>query len=411
MERFLKRIFGVVPNTLKDVDIVLGGRDLIITGGNGSGKTSFLRELYRKADLLIAGKKKADIPNIVESIENQKKYLAMLIKGTSEYASASSVFEQLQKQLEDVVGGLSLEIEDYLEFSSLLDNRMAVIAYFEAARTAQISHADTARGLKTEEDNYKSSNSKQKFGNNLEQHLVNLRNRRSLALTEDGDVELADRISGWFSSFEDSLRVLMEDDSTSLVFDSDRLKFSIVQEGKSPYTFQTLSSGYLAIFDVYADLLMRTEYFKVLPEELVGLVFVDEIDAHLHVSLQRLILPFLTRSFPLIQFVVTTHSPFVIMSVDDAVIFDISRNQQVDEDLSLYSYSSVMEGLLRTKTTSKLLDEVILKIASTVNSDVINYDELRGLLEKVKPVEAKLDSQSKAFYMKGVSALVDKECE
>ncbi|MBU6957576.1 ATP-binding protein [Pseudomonas sp. CVAP len=328
-------------------------------------------------------------------------------KGTSAYSNAMSMVEHYRKQLDDLSGGLNLEVKDGLAFSSLLDDRVAVLAYFEAARLASISHADTAKGVISEQERYKSVDVRQKLSGGLEQHLVNLRNRRSLALTEDNDKEFAAKILTWFHKFESDLKELMEDASTKLEFDSDRLKFTIAQTGKVPYTFQTLSSGYLAIFDIYADLLMRTEYFKVLPEELVGLVFIDELDAHLHVSLQRLILPFLTRSFPLVQFVVTTHSPFVIMSVDDAVIFDIGRNQQVDEDLSLYSYSAVMEGVLGTRTTSKLLDEIISRIASIVNSGDVNSEELSGLLEKIRPVEGKLDSQSRAFYMKGMNALLD----
>lgn len=42
-----------------------------------------------------------------------------------------------------------------------------------------------------------------------------------------------------------------------------------------------------------------------------GVVLIDEIDAHLHVSWQRRIGPWLTARFPRVQFLVTTHSPFI----------------------------------------------------------------------------------------------------
>ena len=42
-----------------------------------------------------------------------------------------------------------------------------------------------------------------------------------------------------------------------------------------------------------------------------GIALVDEIETHLHIDLQKKILPFLTNFFPKIQFIVTTHSPFV----------------------------------------------------------------------------------------------------
>lgn len=45
--------------------------------------------------------------------------------------------------------------------------------------------------------------------------------------------------------------------------------------------------------------------------ELEGVVAIDEVDAHLHPSWQRDIGPWFTRCFPLVQFVVTTHSPII----------------------------------------------------------------------------------------------------
>lgn len=46
-----------------------------------------------------------------------------------------------------------------------------------------------------------------------------------------------------------------------------------------------------------------------------GVVLIDEIDLHLHPKWQRVILPKLTSIFPNIQFIATTHSPFVVQSL------------------------------------------------------------------------------------------------
>jgi predicted ATP-binding protein involved in virulence len=165
----------------------------------------------------------------------------------------------------------------------------------------------------------------EKVGYNLEQHLLNLKTRYSFALTNDKNQALADTIDAWFEEFEKNLKYLLEDDSARLLFDSNKYKFSIKQNGKPPYTFQTLSAGYKAIFDVYADLLMRTKYFSISPTELEGVVFIDEIDSHLHISLQRLILPFFVESFPKVQFIVTTHSPFVLMSTKGILVFNLGK--------------------------------------------------------------------------------------
>lgn len=46
-----------------------------------------------------------------------------------------------------------------------------------------------------------------------------------------------------------------------------------------------------------------------------GIVLIDEIDLHLHPRWQRIIIPKLREHFPKVQFIVTTHSPFVLQSI------------------------------------------------------------------------------------------------
>ena len=49
-----------------------------------------------------------------------------------------------------------------------------------------------------------------------------------------------------------------------------------------------------------------------------GIILIDEVDAHLHVSWQKHIGDWMKTHFPLIQFVVTSHSPYVCQSADPA---------------------------------------------------------------------------------------------
>jgi hypothetical protein len=85
-----------------------------------------------------------------------------------------------------------------------------------------------------------------------------------------------------------------------------------------------------------------------------GIVLIDEIETHLHLELQRLILPMLTRVFPNIQFIVTTHSPFVLSSIKDAVAYDLEKKLRL-EDLTEYSYEALAEGYFKVKTESNFL--------------------------------------------------------
>jgi predicted ATPase len=84
---------------------------------------------------------------------------------------------------------------------------------------------------------------------------------------------------------------------------------------------QGLAAGYATVASLVLDLLRHlhhsfgAELFEASWEgascSLPGVVLVDEIEAHLHVSWQQKIGPWLCAHFPAIQFIVTTHSPFI----------------------------------------------------------------------------------------------------
>jgi predicted ATP-binding protein involved in virulence len=408
MEKYIVRITGAIPHTEKKVDIPLNGKNLIITGANGAGKTSLLKAVFNKTVLFIAQKKLADLPKIKQSLISQQESLKRNSKGTTQYSYSSEKVESLSKEIYDIENGINVIIPENIDYSIKYDERKAIIQYYEDKRMSNITEAKMAQGLSIELEENKTATHNENLGNKLEQHLLNLKTRRSLAITEDKDQLLANNIDAWFVHFENNLKKLLEDDSAKLLFNSDKNKFSIKQNEKEAYYFQTLSAGYKAIFDIYADLLMRTEYFKINPDSLRGVVFIDEIDSHLHVSLQRLILPFFIESFPSIQFIVTTHSPFVLMSTHDTIVFDIGKNEPITEDLSYYTYSAVMKGLWNVKAISKEVENEILEIAQIVNSNTRNNPRLKELIGKIRGREDTLDNESKTFYLLGVEAL--EEC-
>lgn len=79
-------------------------------------------------------------------------------------------------------------------------------------------------------------------------------------------------------------------------------------------------------------------------------VLIDEIENHLHPSMQREILPKLIKAFPTAQFIVTTHSPFVVNSVSDSSVYALkfNDNNKVDSyKLDFYDKASNALGILR----------------------------------------------------------------
>ena len=88
-----------------------------------------------------------------------------------------------------------------------------------------------------------------------------------------------------------------------------------------PNLFQ-LSTGEVQLLNLFLSIIK--DYDRSLGtlntlSDIKGIVVIDEIDAHLHTSYQREILPKLIQSFPNIQFVMTTHSPLFLIGMEETL--------------------------------------------------------------------------------------------
>ncbi len=93
--------------------------------------------------------------------------------------------------------------------------------------------------------------------------------------------------------------------------------------------FHQKSDGEKSIITLVADITYNLIISKYKAQNDVfasgGLVIIDEIDAHLHPTWQRKVVPMLTSMFPNIQFIITTHSPQVVSSVSSENLFVLSN--------------------------------------------------------------------------------------
>ncbi|NJL29318.1 MAG: AAA family ATPase [Thermoanaerobaculia bacterium] len=96
--------------------------------------------------------------------------------------------------------------------------------------------------------------------------------------------------------------------------------------------------------------------------DLSGLALIDEIDLHLHASLQRKIIPKLRAALPNVQFIVTSHSPLIISSFDrnELVLLDRQESdgvRQLDRQIFAFSTDEVYDWLMDTPPHSAALDQ------------------------------------------------------
>jgi hypothetical protein len=176
------------------------------------------------------------------------------------------------------------------------------------------------------------------------QFLVNRKVEQSFA-RDDGDQAAVAAIEAWFAELQDHLAHLLEDPGLSLHFDRKSFSVKLRYSDGREVSFAQLAQGHSAALNIFFELLIQsqalTEAFQSGP--ITGIVLIDEIETHLHIRLQELILPFLTDLFPSFQFVVATHSPAVIASIPDAVVYDLGKREATDSaDLQGVRYGTLM---------------------------------------------------------------------
>lgn len=392
-----------IPYSRKTVDIQLDGRSLIITGGNGCGKTSLITAIYNYLKKGIDAPSNNDHQHLKQQIKDYESRIKRIGRDDNGY-------DFYQKKLIEAQNRLK-EISDFNIETNTINNKntRSLLRFHSATRQSAISSPkQTPKHSVLVEQNQHFSNDKD-GSEFFESYLLSLKKNQSYAIAFDKDENEAQRIETWFDKVQTDLRSLFEDENLSLTFDTKTEKFYLHQDEKDRYTFQTLSAGYSSILSIYTDLIMRVEMWGVLPDNIQGIIFIDEIDAHLHVSLQKQILRFFIKSFPKIQFIVTTHSPFVVTSVTDSVIYDLTANEQII-DVSSYSYGVVMEEIFRVQPDSHALIDKLTYIDNLIkNLTSENIRELETLISSLASEKDNMSNDTQAFLDEAQLKLIKKK--
>lgn len=178
-------------------------------------------------------------------------------------------------------------------------------------------------------------------GGQLHQILVNLRTQQAYA-REEQDAAAAQALEEKIRTIENKFKILFEDEQLELVFHRDKIKYTLRTQ-QQDMEFDALPDGFNSLLHIWSSLWAEEEKLKQKTDDYYMFAFVDEIETHLHVSLQKRVLYFLTQFFPRVQFFVTTHSPLVLSSVDNAVIYDLSDHKRyLSKDLMGLNYGHLM---------------------------------------------------------------------
>lgn len=124
----------------------------------------------------------------------------------------------------------------------------------------------------------------------------------------------------------------LEKIEVSIYFDvqSDTL---VIKKEETGLPFHLLSDGYRNTLGMIADIAYRmAELNPHLTTKSPGIVLIDELDLHLHPKWQRHIVNDLKTIFPNCQFIITTHSPFIIQSLESGELLKLDETPEIEHD-------------------------------------------------------------------------------
>lgn len=154
----------------------------------------------------------------------------------------------------------------------------------------------------------------------------------------------------------------------------------------------SLSDGYRSIIALAGDLIWRLmQTFPHLedPTQADGVVLIDELGIHLHPTWQRRIATELRETFPDLQFIVATHSPFIAIGAgDDSLTLrfefdDLSDQVSIEKIESIANYD--VERVLRSEAF-----ELVSTYSPEIEGKIEQYKQLRLKFPNLKPAEQKV---------------------
>lgn len=357
----------------------------ILTGENGTGKSTILMMLASCADF-------SNDKNLIERFHNNSELNYEVLTDYYYFDSSRLLPKVAVKRTQDTY---------YSLYGKLINHTLFGNHPFDVCFFGYSSYRSTnGRGI---------INIKEIIGNPLEDAIsfekpidsdlildwiANVRTKELIAKGKGNN-------KGYYISTVQKIeKALTEIIGKKVEFDlEETLKISIIVNGVS-LNFNTLPDGLKSIISWLSDLLMRLDRINwadktksILEQNFI--LFLDEIEVHLHPSWQRKILPVVQDLFPNAQIFISTHSPFVVGSVDGARVYkfklDENNNSVLDSEYLTEdgnSYDRILEEIFDIKErfgvgVQKQLDEFKEYKTKILKGETVDEDAFMKLASEI----------------------------
>ncbi len=401
----------------QDIDITFHDKLTILTGANGSGKTTILGNILAKH---------YNWP--VQSLSTPKKdtnsgiisFLTRLFNGTDksqETGIGEIVYENNQQAM------LQVPNKNSAQYQIQISNQQNIACFFMPSHRSVFRYQAITNipfGKKDKSHAFQEvSNATREiyFGNNVQSASYFMKNTLiSWAIQGYGvhsaDKEIMPKDEEQVRYFEGFKTILKKVLPKTLGFEDfeirEREVVFVCNQGKDEFIFEQASGGISALIDIAWQIYMFST-----KEKKDFTVIIDEVENHLHPTMQRQILPDLLDAFPEACFVVSTHSPLVVGSVQNSNVYVLKYNENkkiISEKLDLVN---------QAKTATEILDEVLgvsftmpIWAEEKLNYIVNNYSKKDMTSDEFKNMRSELKEAGLEKLMpEAIYDLIEKENE
>lgn len=370
-------------NQFESIEISFDKRFTILTGANGSGKTTILKLLAQHCQFqaefhllpmesgslfklplngwTIVGPAKPI--TVAELTTTNNKTMQFMMPSSGSNASYKGNWSNMTEHVPCVFIPSSRQSFAYTKVSQV----QTVRAPIEASLVSNIQSAggNVAHEIKTKLINWAISG----FGNSV--------------MPSDPEAQ------GYYLGFQELLKEVLPEQLGFQEIKIANYEIVLCCKDNKEFLLESVSSGIGTIISI-AWRLYQYKYQLQTP----FVIIIDEVEAHLHPQMQREFLHSLGQAFPHAKFVVSTHSPLIINSVQDAGIYVLAPNDFgniVSERLDFQNHAStansVLDEVLGVSSTYPIwVEQKLAEIVdrySKMSSEKLDFDALKAELSEL----------------------------
>lgn len=170
---------------------------------------------------------------------------------------------------------------------------------------------------------------------------------------------------------------------------------------------ENLSDGYRRLVNIVIELAFRCAFLNKglygveAALKTKGTVLIDEIDMHLHPSLQSCVLQSLSKAFPCLQFVATTHAPLVMANlrtdIDNGIFkLDFKNDVYSIEEVKAYGLdiSTIVEAVLKQPVRAGIIAKKLDNLFVLIDQEKV--EDARKAIEDIRKVSAVIPELARA---------------